>query len=231
MRSLQSIHVTEPIVNTHDALQNLLLFNNKAGLNDLNFELHYTPQNKNKFQIQKKYIAIQVSSANNTAPYKNWGFEKWLQLFKHLQSAFPDTKLVLLGDHTELYLNESISPNEYPTIISLIGKTTLNEVMEIISHSQFYIGLDSGLMHIAAALNKPTFTIWGASNPLLYGYEWMGPKHKIVSLRLACAPCSVWIHPNISRVKDPLKCPDYKCMRDITVSKVMDELDAFMKSI
>ncbi|MES2761520.1 MAG: glycosyltransferase family 9 protein [Bacteroidota bacterium] len=231
LRSLQSVHVTEPIANTHDALQNVFLFNLKATLIDLNFDLHYKPQNKNTFQLPKKYITIQVSSANNNAPYKNWEFEKWLELFKHLKNTMPDTSLVLLGDHTELYLNEKIDQNEYPNIISLIGKTTLNEAMEIIYHSQFYIGLDSGLMHMAVALGKPTFTIWGASNSILYGYEWLGQKHKIVSMKLACAPCSAWMNPNISRVKDPLKCPDFKCIREITVSKVIDELDAFIKTI
>lgn len=231
LRSLQSVHVTEPIVNIHDALQNALLFNNNGLLSDLNFELHYTSTNKNKFKLPKQYIVIQSSSANNKAPYKNWDFKKWLELFKHLQTHSPNATIVLLGDTNELHLNEKINSVEYPNVISLIGKTTLNDVMEIIYYSQFYIGLDSGLMHIAVALGKPTFTIWGASNPTLYGYEWMGHKHKVVSLKLACAPCSSWINPNTSRVKDSMKCPDFKCIRDVSVKQVTEELDAFMNAI
>ena len=226
-QSSNSIHFIEPKNDTHDALQNLLLVNPKASLQDLDFNVNYKPQQKNKFNLPLKYIVIQSSSANNKAPFKNWPFENWLQLFKHLS----DTSIVLLGDATETHLNNKLNVKEYPNIISLIGKTNLNEVMEIIYHSQFYIGLDSGLMHIAVALNKPTFTIWGASNHKLYGYDWMGVKHKIISLNLPCSPCSSWINANTSKVSNPNRCPDFKCIKEISIEMVIKELDSFIKTI
>lgn len=231
LQSSKSIHIIEPKENTHDALQNVFLFNSNLNTSDLDFNISYIPQQNNSFNLPKNYIAIQVSSANNKAPYKSWEIEKWLELFKHLQTILPNTTLVLLGDDTELYLNEKINSSHHPNIISLIGKTTLSKVMEIMYHSQFYIGLDSGLMHIAVALNKPTFTIWGASNPKLYGYEWLGKQHKIVFLNLKCAPCAAWIKPNTSRVTNPLKCPDFACIRSILVKKVTDELDSFITDL
>ena len=226
-QSSPAIHFIDPQPNTHDALQNVFLINQSVNLSDLNFNTHYT-STKTSFNLPKDYIVIQASSANNKAPYKNWDFEKWLELFKHLQIKFPDTTLVLLGDNTELHLNEKINSINHPNVLSLIGKTTLNDTVEIIYQSQFYIGLDSGLMHIAVALNKPTFTIWGASNPTLYGYGWMGNKHKIVSLNLECAPCSSWLNTNTSRVKNPTLCPDFKCIKDISIDKVTKELDVFL---
>lgn len=226
-QSSNSIHFIEPKVNTHDALQHLFLFNSKASLQDLNFNLNYKPQQNNKFNLPSNYIVIQASSANNKAPFKNWPFENWLRLFKHLSN----TTIVLLGDATETHLNNAVNSKDYPNVISLIGKTNLSEVMEIIYHSQHYIGLDSGLMHIAVALNKPTFTIWGASNPKLYGYDWMGAKHKIISLNLTCAPCSSWLNRNISRVLNPAQCPDFRCIKDVSVEMVTKELDSFIKAI
>lgn len=229
-QSSPAIHFVDPKPNTHDALQNVLLINKTATITDLNFNLKYKPK-KSNFNLPKNYIVIQASSANNKAPYKNWDFENWLALFKHLQSKSPDTMLVLLGDNTELYLNEKINYTNHPNVISFIGKTTLNDTVEIIHQSRFYIGLDSGLMHIALALDKPTFTIWGASNPILYGYEWLGSKHKIVSLNLHCAPCSSWLNANTSRVANPNQCPDFKCIREISVEKVIEELNIFIKAI
>ncbi len=225
VQSSNSIHFIEPKTDTHDALQHLHLFNTKAILQDLDFNLKYKPQQNNPFKLPSNYIVVQASSANNKAPFKNWPFENWLRLFKHLSN----TTIVLLGDATETHLNNAVNSKDYPNVISLIGKTNLNEVMEIIYHSNYYIGLDSGLMHIAVALNKPTFTIWGASNPKLYGYEWMGAKHKIVSLSLSCAPCSSWLSANNSRVSNPNQCPDFKCIKDISIEMVTDELEAFMK--
>lgn len=226
-QSSNSIHFIEPKAHTHDALQNIFLFNPNANLQKLDFDLNYKAQQKNKFKLPSNYIVIQASSANNSAPFKNWPFENWLKLFKHLSN----TTIVLLGDNTEIHLNNSINQKDFPNIISLIGKTSLNEVMEIIYHSKFYIGLDSGLMHIAVALNKPTFTIWGASNPKLYGYEWMGEKHKVISLNLSCAPCSSWLNANTSRVSNPSQCPDFKCIKEISVEMVTKELDSFIKTI
>ena len=229
-QSSPAIHFIDPKPNTHDALQNVFLINSSATLSDLNFNLNYTSQNTS-FNLPKNYIVIQASSANNKAPYKNWDIEKWLELFKYLQIKSPNTTVVLLGDNTELHLNTKINTANYPNVISFIGKTSLNDAMEIIHHSHYYIGLDSGLMHIAVALNKPTFTIWGASNPTLYGYEWLGAKHKVVSLNLACAPCSSWLNANTSRVSNPALCPDYKCIKGISVEIVKTELNSFIDNI
>lgn len=226
-QSSHSIHFIEPKTNTHDALQNVFLYTANASSQHLDFNINYKPQQKNKFNLPSDYIVVQASSANNKAPFKNWPFENWLQLFKHLSNR----NIVLLGDNTETHLNNILNSNNYPNVISLIGKTNLNEVMEIIYHSKFYIGLDSGLMHISVALNKPTFTIWGASNSKLYGYDWMGEKHKIVSLNLTCSPCSSWLGANTSRVSNPNQCPDFKCIKDISFEMVTKDLDNFIKTI
>jgi ADP-heptose:LPS heptosyltransferase len=234
MTSLQSskaIHFIEPKPNTHDALQHFFLSKPTATLSDLNFDLHYKPRQTFSYSLPQKYVAVQVSSANSIAPYKNWAFENWLELFNHLQLTLPDTQLVVLGDQSEIKLHEKLVSIKYENVISLIGKTTLNDVMEIMHRAQFYIGLDSGLMHIAVALNKPTFTIWGASSHTLYGYAWMGKQHKIVSLNLNCSPCSAWINPNRSRVSNPLNCPDFKCIRDISVEMIKTELNNFIENI
>lgn len=230
LQSSSALHFIEPKPDTHDALQNLYLYDTNKTLGDLNFELNYNPQLNNPFKLPEKYITIQISSANNKAPYKNWPLENWIKLFTHIHEVLPQISLVILGDETELPLNEKLNFNKNKNIISLIGKTNLNGVMEIIYHSKFYIGLDSGLMHMAMALNKPTFTIWGASNPQLYGYEWMGDKHKVVSLNLPCAPCSAWINPNRSRVSDPLLCPDFKCIKELPLEKVTEAFNTFVKT-
>lgn len=221
-----------PTENIHDALQNVFLLNKNLTLSDLNFNINYKTPNTYSYKIQSPYIIIQLSSANNKAPYKNWAIEKWIKLLEHLCISYPNFNIVLLGDNSELHLNQKINDNFKNTnIVSLIGKTTLSEVVEIMSKSQFYVGLDSGLMHIAISLNKPTFTIWGASSPILYGYEWLdSKKHKIINLNLSCSPCNAWLNANTSRVKNPLLCSDFRCVQDISVSNVISELDDFIKN-
>lgn len=225
-----STQIVLPKIDTHDALQNVFMFNSKAVLSELNFNLHYT-SNTIQFDLPKNYFVFQISSANNKAQFKNWDIDKWIVFLRHINSTHPNLHLVILGDDTERHLNDEIQKSNLKHIISLIGKTNLNDVMEIIFRSQLYIGLDSGIMHIAAAFNKPTFTIWGATNPTLYGYLWKGNKHKIVSLNLDCSPCSSWINPNKSRVSDSHKCPDFKCIKSISTETVIKVFDEYYKSI
>jgi heptosyltransferase-2 len=228
LQSSKALHFIEPKPETHDALQNLFLFSSNKTLGDLNFDLNYKPQPNKSFHLPSKYITVQISSANNNAPYKNWSLDNWIQLFRYMQDALPDTTLIILGDESEINFSEKLKSSNIKNVISLIAKTSLTDVMDIIYDSEFYIGLDSGLMHIAAALQKPTFTLWGASNPNLYGYKWMGEKHKLVSLPLPCAPCSAWLNPNRSRVTDPLKCPDFKCIKELPLEKVTEALNEFL---
>lgn len=224
-KTSNTVHFFNPKIGIHDALQNLHLFQSEAALQDLDFKISFNPQSIAQYQLPKHYIIVQPSSANNKASFKNWPFENWLKLFNQIS----DTTIVLLGDQSEINLHYTLAKQNYPHVISLIGKTKLSDVMNLIYHSQAYIGLDSGLMHIAVLFNKPTFTIWGASNPIQYGYNWLNRKHHIQSLSLPCAPCSSWIGANHQRVKNPNDCPDVKCIRDISVNDVIKELTHFLK--
>jgi ADP-heptose:LPS heptosyltransferase len=133
-----------------------------------------------------------------------------------------------LGDKNEVSLNKKI---KFENTISLAGKTTLNELPSVIKQASCFIGSDSGLMHLSAALDVPTFTIWGASNEDLYSYTKFNPeKHQVViNSQLKCRPCSVWINPNTSRVKNAEECPDFKCLRELSTDVVYAKLNVFLK--
>ena len=103
-QSSKAIHFIEPKAATHDALQNMLLYKYDYTLKDLDFNLHYKASNNNRFKLSSDYIVLQISSANNKAPYKNWPVENWIELLNHLQTTLPKTQLVILGDQTELHL-------------------------------------------------------------------------------------------------------------------------------
>lgn len=223
------VHVVKPITHIHDSLQNVFLLNSTLQLNALNFSLNYIPLNTNRFNLPKLYVIAQLSSANGKAPYKNWEINNWLIVFQSFTKTHPEISIVILGDESETHLNRHFSFNTQ--LISLIGKTILRDVVEIIHHSKAYIGLDSGLLHIAVALNKPTFSIWGASSKVVYGYEWKGEMHRSISLNLACSPCSVWLNPNTRRVNHPMACPDFKCIKTISVQTISHELNSFLQVI
>jgi heptosyltransferase II len=71
--------------------------------------------------------------------------------------------------------------------IDLIGKTTLREAIELLAGVQIVVTNDSGLMHVASALNKPVIALYGSTSA-----QFTPPLtdlRNILTLNLDCSPC------------------------------------------
>ncbi len=101
--------------------------------------------------------------------------------------------------------------------VDLIGKTTLAELAGIIAEADLFIGVDSGVMHIAAAVGTPVVAIFGPSNPDAWR-PW-APNSAALVIRSApeCSPCSYVRHT--VGLRDG--CPARTCMRMVTVQQVV----------
>ncbi|MGA9294593.1 MAG: glycosyltransferase family 9 protein, partial [Ignavibacteriaceae bacterium] len=91
---------------------------------------------------------------------KEWDFHKFINLCL-LISDFHKCKLVIPKET----LNEDILNLVKTKNISILITETINELIEAIKGAFIVIGCDSGTVYIASLLGKPTFTIYGPTNP------------------------------------------------------------------
>ena len=110
-------------------------------------------------------------------PTANWSAKIWradyyaelARRFSGLDGLIPGCRIALFGRDDErpnaIRLIESIPADRR---IDLIGRLSLTEVYACLQRCSFYVGNDSGLMHLAAAAGVPTLGLFGPSKELLY---------------------------------------------------------------
>lgn len=128
---------------------------------------------------------------------KTWPLEQALQ-FSRLVLEQERAELILLGDAgagsfagemaRHLGIEAASTPQGRPGLVDLTGKTTLEEVVALLKSAAAFVGNDSGLMHLSAALGLATLGIFGSSNPAWTAPQ--GPRARaLVALGFPCQPC------------------------------------------
>ena len=93
----------------------------------------------------------------------------------------------LLGSAKDTAVGEQIVSLAGSAPRNLCGSTSLTQAIDLIAASTVVVCNDSGLMHVAAALERPLVAVYGSSSP---GFTPPLSQHaRIISLNLACSPC------------------------------------------
>jgi len=97
---------------------------------------------------------------------KIWDIAKFIDLVKFLKNIFG--VIILVGDQKDAILSKKFISEYKGTVIDCCGQYNLLETAAIIKESNFFVGNDSGLGHIASAVGTKSFTIFGIGNPNKY---------------------------------------------------------------
>lgn len=140
----------------HEVEKNLYLLKQLGGtITDDSLELwNDTDDEKYIDSLLKNYekeylIALVVSASSNK---REWLPEKFSALMTMLVKDNKNVRFVLLGDkiNTEKIKNKIVNNFLASYVIDCVGKTTLRQTYTILKRCKFFIGLDTGPMHIAA---------------------------------------------------------------------------------
>jgi len=119
----------------------------------------------------------------------------------------------LFGSGKDVMVTEQINQLTQQKCLDLAGKTKLSDAIDLISLCDAVVSNDSGLMHIAAALDKKLIAIYGSSNPR--HTPPMNSRAVVEYLGLECSPC-------FKRV-----CPfgHLNCLKQIPASRIIADLN------
>jgi len=132
----------------------------------------------------RKPVAVFAPGAEY-GPAKRWPARHFAHLARDLDSR--GYQVWLMGSKKDEPVTAEIQALSGGTCRDFAGKTSLDEAIDLMSFASRVVTNDSGLMHVAAALDRPTAAIFGSSSPAFTPP--LSDKAKVISLRLSCSPC------------------------------------------
>jgi heptosyltransferase-2 len=149
---------------------------------------------------------VVIIHAAASLPAKQWPLSRFAAVMKRLQEQY-QARFLYTGAREDARLYEEIETQGPFGGLNLCGVTSLRENLSAYRASSLFFGVDSGPMHMAAAVGVPVVALFGPTDERKWG-PW-GPGHSVLSKRLACHPCK------------PHKCHDHECMKRISVEEAL----------
>jgi heptosyltransferase-2 len=140
-------------------------------------------------------------------PAKRWPAENYAELAATLAEA--GFSVWLMGSKADKPVAQAILEARPGCAVDLCGRTDLAGAIDLIAAAQVVVSNDSGLMHIAAALDRPLVALFGSSSPTHTPPR--SEKARVEYLAIECSPC-------FARV-----CPlgHFRCMRELSPGRII----------
>ncbi|MCX8011642.1 MAG: glycosyltransferase family 9 protein, partial [Desulfobacterota bacterium] len=162
----------------------------------------------------KNTIAIHPGSGS---PKKCWPIKKFIELIRWIKKEVIAKILLIIGPAESKFITQLELSEKNDLFIA--RNFPLNHLAAILQQCSIYIGNDSGITHLAAAVGTPTLAIFGPTD-----FRIWGPRNKKVRCLYSfypCAPCSD---------KKMIKCEYPFCLDSLPVETVKKAfLDFYLK--
>lgn len=214
INKLPKVHIVERYVKTAESLR---IVNDGKGLEFFIPKEHEIKIDSSFPKLSGGFIAFVIGGNHNT---KIFPADMVAEVCRSLEQP-----VVLLGGKEDAERGQIIENLSEGNVTNLCGKLTLMESASMVRQSTTVVTNDTGLMHIAAAFNKPIVSIWGNTIPEFGMYPYMKSETQslIAEVKgLSCRPCS-----KIGYRECPLK--HFNCMRQQNVNEIISFVNQIVK--
>lgn len=175
-------------------------------------KIHHTIRSR---PYKQKYVTI---ATNSTAGCKFWTKEAWQELINYLHNL--GYKIINVSKEDNYFDN-----------VNKIKNTSISHTMEVIHHSEFFVGLSSGLSWLAWGLGKDVVMVSNFTEP---DHEFTSNCTRIIN-KSVCNGC--WNNPNFKFNKgNYMWCPvhegtnrQFECHTSITSEMVINQIQHLIK--
>jgi tRNA dimethylallyltransferase len=188
---------------------------------------HFFPVlNTVEIEVNKAKQKFGISDAGNKnilaiCPGAQYGKTKqWpAEYFAKIVNVMRDRgwSIWLFGSHKDCEIANTINALCANVCLDLTGKTSLGEVVDLMSCAKLVVSNDSGLMHIAAALDLDLIAIFGSTSPQFTPP--LSNKAVVIQSNMECSPCFA----------KQCKLGNYKCLQELKPELVLQALDGLVK--
>lgn len=149
--------------------------------------------------------------------------EKMETVIQQLIHSYPQARLYLFGggkDETPI-MNEWAG--KYPQVINASAQLSgLSQELNLMSHLDVMLSMDSGNMHLASLVHTPVVSVWGATHPYAGFMGWNQNILHAVQIDLSCRPCSIYGNKPCMR-------GDYACLNNIEPEMIVERIKKLLK--
>jgi len=162
---------------------------------------------------RQRFAVVHMWPGGSGSELKEWPRERWLQVVKHLTAT--GYRIHLTGSREQFALNQSFIANMDARLREFAENSaglSLAETTYILARAQLVISVNTGVMHMAAAVGVPLVALHGPTN----ARRWGPVSDRAVSVESPLKGCG---YLNLG-FEFPRRCPP-KCMEAITVEQVL----------
>ncbi|HOO37739.1 MAG TPA: glycosyltransferase family 9 protein [Deltaproteobacteria bacterium] len=157
------------------------------------------------FNLPEGYVVLNIGATKAANKWTPGGFAS---LAEEVRERY-HIPCVLTGAGEDIKMAAEITRRASNSIIDLVGKTSIEDLIEVLAGSSAVVSCDTGPMHLGVALGKEVIALFGPANPRRTG-PYLG---HVIQKDLACSGCN------------KRTCSDPVCMLSIRSDDVLEKLD------